>query len=73
MGCAVTGGLNVSAQVRGPRDRRYATIDFFSPIAARKALVMNGTILDGCQLVVCHSYCYLDRDSTLLLGLSVSC
>ncbi|KIK06759.1 hypothetical protein K443DRAFT_674042 [Laccaria amethystina LaAM-08-1] len=52
MGCAVTGGLNVPAQVRGPRDRRYATIDFFSPIAARKALVMNGTILDGCQLVV---------------------
>lgn len=49
MGCAVT---NVPAQVRGPRDRRYATIDFFSPIAARKALVMNGTILDGCQLVV---------------------
>jgi len=39
----------------GPRDRKYASIEFKDSMAYLKALQLNGRWLDGAQMIVCAS------------------
>lgn len=47
------------------RDRLYATVEFTTSKAARRAIRLNGTVLDGCKLVVCSTLRSMDRSSTV--------
>ena len=52
-----SGGLFVSRtavpnKVLSDRDHHYATVKYLDPKSARKALALNGIILDGRKLVV---------------------
>jgi len=52
-GQAVNKGVAVPTAVRTERDRQYATVEFRDPKAVLNAVKKNGTILKGCQLLVC--------------------
>lgn len=54
-GKAVTMGVAVPLDALSPRDRQYATVEFRDTKAARKALGLNGIVVDGCSLVVSAS------------------
>jgi len=45
-------GVAVPLDALSPRDRQYATVQFRDTKAARKALELNGIVVDGCSLVV---------------------
>ena len=45
-------GVAVPLDALSPRDRQYATVEFRDNKAARKALGLNGIVVDGCSLVV---------------------
>lgn len=51
-GQAVSIGVTVPENVRTTRDRQYASIEFQDYRGARNALRLNGSVLDGCELVV---------------------
>jgi hypothetical protein len=45
-------GVAIPLEALSPRDRQYATVQFRDTKAARKALELNGIVVDGCSLVV---------------------
>jgi len=51
-GQAVGVGMPIPVAALTSRDRQYATIEFNDPNSVKKALKMNGAIVDGCRLVV---------------------
>ncbi|KAF9462583.1 hypothetical protein BDZ94DRAFT_1309482 [Collybia nuda] len=51
-GQAITTGVPVPEGVRTLRDRQYATIEFKDAKASTNALRFNGTVLEGCRIMV---------------------
>lgn len=54
-GQAITSGIAIPSEVLTKRDRQYASIEFEEPEAARAALRLNGSNIDGCNVVVRNS------------------
>jgi len=54
-GKVLTMGVAVPLDSLSPRDRQYATVQFRDTKAARKALGLNGIVVDGFSLVVSAS------------------
>lgn len=54
------------------RDRHYASIEFFKPDSARRALEEDGTVIGGRQVIVSHNLVYFSLYSASTLTLTLA-
>ncbi|TFK75972.1 hypothetical protein BDN72DRAFT_874200 [Pluteus cervinus] len=59
---------HIPTGTRQALDRQYATVEFYDPKSAKRALHMNGALLDGCTLLVTPSPLDLPEASEIVSG-----